>query len=623
MWNACVDTLLSLESIIFNIDLVLTQIKLDLKAFNIHVFVKFEVDLSKLKRILKDILHAFIKYMDEAEHLFHVLNKLFSKLKECLNRLVFFELTVPAELGELIQYVKDMFTEIQTALFDKMQLFERLLIKFPKLYQVVFRMPHIGGWVMKLKIFIGFIQCFCYFPVIFSIPWPPNILAFMELLEFDFLVIFGDFSCYMQLGFLEKFIYHMLIFPVVLLLLLIVVFIARCKQWRLKYTHASINVQALTLGSLSAFTLYTGVVSRVFRLFKCFKIEDVWYLTSDYNIKCWEGEWNGYAVAAGFCMVIYVFGLPAGQCYILYKYRHNLHKHTCKDPKIQRRVEKEFGSIYSDYKEETFYFEVVDLLRRLMLSGGLILMGSESVGQIFLAIIICAIWLCLLIYLRPYKSNWDNIVAITLAAHLLLTIISGMAFKLYSLMPGQDAYERNGFGAVLIVVSVMCICLSLGTTLASTPCFQKRVEKFTEGRRRSRSRNSRSNSLNNISNPMHAGKSIEMVKKKSEKKKVEIPIKERLEKIFNTIDNDKRGEISIDAFKTFLKVSKCDSNENMKIVGEWNGNIVLLDEFIYLCKVMKIRIVDLQRYEKEKRMNVAMKRLRRLSVLRRQQYHDA
>merc|ERR1711968_240549 len=79
-------------------------------------------------------------------------------------------------------------------------------------------------------------------------------------------------------------------------------------------------------------------------------------------------------------------------------------------------------------------------------------------------------------------SKWDNIVAVCLAAHLLLTIVSGMAFKLYSLMPGQDAYERNGFGAVLIVVSVLCILLSLGTTLASTPYFQHRVEHFMEAR---------------------------------------------------------------------------------------------------------------------------------------------
>ena len=57
------------------------------------------------------------------------------------------------------------------------------------------------------------------------------------------------------------------------------------------------------------------------------------------------------------------------------------------------------------------------------------MMGAESVGQILLAIVICAMWLCLLIHVKPYKLEWDNVVAITLAANLLLTIVSGMAFN--------------------------------------------------------------------------------------------------------------------------------------------------------------------------------------------------
>eukprot|EP00944_MAST-04C_sp_MAST-4C-sp1_P011566 g11566.t1 len=290
MWNASLDTLLSLENMLFNIDAVFDHLKIDLKAFDVDFFVKFEVDLTKMKRLLKDILEAFIKNMDEAEHLFHMLNKLFSELKALLNGLVFFELQIPKGLAEIELFVRDMFAEIQAALYDKMQLLERFMIKFPNLYQVIFRVPNLGGWIMKLKIFIGFIQCFCYFPVIFDIPWAPNILAFMELMEFDFLVIFGDFSCYMQLGFLEKFVYHMLIFPAVIGMILLVVLVTKCKQWRPKYTTASVSVQALTLASLSAFTLYTGVVSRVFRLFKCFKIEETWYLTSDYNIKFMQGS---------------------------------------------------------------------------------------------------------------------------------------------------------------------------------------------------------------------------------------------------------------------------------------------------------------------------------------------
>ena len=64
-----------------------------------------------------------------------------------------------------------------------------------------------------------------------------------------------------------------------------------------------------------------------------------------------------------------------------------------------------------------------------------------------------------------------------LAAHLLLTLVSGMALKLYDATPGQDEYQKAGFGAVLITVSVLCVVLGLGSIVVSTPCLRESVMK--------------------------------------------------------------------------------------------------------------------------------------------------
>ena len=105
------------------------------------------------------------------------------------------------------------------------------------------------------------------------------------------------------------------------------------------------------------------------------------------------------------------------------------------------------------------------------------MMGEESVAQVFLGIIICALWAGLLIHKKPYKAGWDNIIAVILAAHLLLTLVSGMALKLYDATPGQDEYQKAGFGAVLITVSVLCVVLGLGSIVVSTPCLRESVMK--------------------------------------------------------------------------------------------------------------------------------------------------
>ena len=278
--------------------------------------------------------------------------------------------------------------ELKNLLSTKLPDLQRFNVEVPKMKW--------GNWFIKLKIFIGFSQCFCYFPVTFSVQWPRNLLRWMKWLEItsiDLYAVFGDVSCRLQTGFLQKFVFHMSLFPVVLAVVGVAYVLTKTISLRKKaYTPESVRTQATTLILFFAFTLYTGVSTRIFRLFKCHEIEGSWYLTADYTVKCQEGVWNVYAGVAGLGIVVYVIGLPAFQLYVLLTNRANLHRTDCEDPQAQRIVEKEYGSIYVHYTPESFYFDVVDLLRRLVLTGGLIMMGEESVAQIFLGVVVCVAW---------------------------------------------------------------------------------------------------------------------------------------------------------------------------------------------------------------------------------------
>merc|ERR1712195_281856 len=65
------------------------------------------------------------------------------------------------------------------------------------------------------------------------------------------------------------------------------------------YHAGSSNTTALyTLISLVLYTLYVGVSTRIFRLFKCRKIMGTWYLTADYTDICFEGAWSSASTTA-------------------------------------------------------------------------------------------------------------------------------------------------------------------------------------------------------------------------------------------------------------------------------------------------------------------------------------
>jgi hypothetical protein len=219
-------------------------------------------------------------------------------------------------IKDLLAEVNTFFTTLSTSLtaaLDKLKgILQSLLNVQWKLGGGSF---DLGGWLMKLKIFVGFAQCFAYFPVTFDIPWPENLLAFMKAMEFtafDLYAVFGDVSCRMQTGFLQKYVYHMALFPSILSIIAGMYLIARflrgitqCCRCT-KYTSESLKTQVFTLLSLVSFALYTGISTRIFRLFKCRKIQDAWYLTADYTVTCQEGEWNGYAASGVLFIILYV-----------------------------------------------------------------------------------------------------------------------------------------------------------------------------------------------------------------------------------------------------------------------------------------------------------------------------
>ena len=195
-------------------------------------------------------------------------------------------------------------------------------------------------------------------------------------------------------NFLQKFVFHMLLFPCLVCVSGSAYVFAKKTKFRAKYTKESLWTQLITIVFLVAFTLYTGVSTRIFQLFKCRQIQDKWYLEADFSIDCNDNEYVTHVVFAFFFVYIYVVGLPLVEGVILWRNRRNLYANDCVDAVVQRRMEKEFGSIYAQYNPNTYFFDVIDLVRRLLLTGGLILMGNESVGQLFLGILICTFWLC-------------------------------------------------------------------------------------------------------------------------------------------------------------------------------------------------------------------------------------
>jgi hypothetical protein len=351
----------------------------------------------------------------------------------------------------------------------------------------------LGTTIMKLKITLTFVQCMSFMPLVFELPFPSTMSQTMKLLELsslDIYVFFGEVSCHMQTTFKQKFVFHMLLLPIIFFCIWIVWKVVLQalkhkkklkKHFEARFTIESMKTHMYTLVSLLVFGVYAGLATKTFQMFKCKEIQGRFYLVADFSVECYVGTWWSYAVFAILCIIVYVIGIPFAQLYVLWKHRKNLHENSAEDPQSHRLVKKQFGSLYENFTDDCYYFEIVNTFRRLLMTGGLILVGEQSVVQALLGILTCTIWLLLVVGKFPYASYWDNVLEISLSFAILMSLISGFALELYQLKE-TNGYEQAVFDVLLVIMVLMCIFAGVLSLIITLPfCRSRIVDRLKRG----------------------------------------------------------------------------------------------------------------------------------------------
>jgi hypothetical protein len=198
-------------------------------------------------------------------------------------------------------------------------------------------------------------------------------------------------------------------------------------------------VQVMLFG---VFAFYPGICAKCFRMYKCVDLggnhhatADVdaiapeTYLLADLRMKCWSGEHLDYVGTAGMCLGIFVIGLPLLVLACLYGLNAKLlaYPHS-------KSLRAKWGQLYEGYTERAFYWEAVDMLRKMLLAAALILVeaaepgtmlhpGTSSPLQLMIAILISAIFFLLQLKYRPSESPTDNWLREICEGHVLCTLI--------------------------------------------------------------------------------------------------------------------------------------------------------------------------------------------------------
>ena len=254
----------------------------------------------------------------------------------------------------------------------------------------------------KLKILVGFVQIFSSLTTVFDVPWPNDFKVVLALpawsvLDIDLMSIFGGISpCAFNRPFLDLFVVHMCTLPAM-------VFIAYCATWLVQLLRCASKRCAKKVDMRTArarrdkiitfvvFFLYPGMSVKIFRVFKCRELDnDEFFLTADMSVRCFEGSWNTYMIFGIVCIVLFVIGIPVFTFIILHYHRHALFDEEHPD---YPTLNDKYATLYEQYEPEFYYWEVCVMLKKMLLTGGLVLVAPGTSVQILLAAVIALIYL--------------------------------------------------------------------------------------------------------------------------------------------------------------------------------------------------------------------------------------
>ena len=191
------------------------------------------------------------------------------------------------------------------------------------------------------------------------------------------------------------------------------------------------------------------------------------YLKADYSINC-NGERYSRLVFAGYCSIVYVIALPGAAFIAIWKRQRGEKKNETNDtngPGDQSTVQTGLRFLHENYKPHCWYWELVETVRKVILTSGLILVGGESRLYIGLALVFSGLYGMYFALNSPITDPFENELMLSSLAVTFVNLAIGAVSRITddgfssSVDPILDSLLFNG---LVIVANSLVIGLLVG-----------------------------------------------------------------------------------------------------------------------------------------------------------------
>ena len=194
---------------------------------------------------------------------------------------------------------------------------------------------------------------------------------------------------------------------------------------------------------------------------QCFK-----FLKADYSIQCQGSKYHQFLILAYISSAYIVVLLTASFIILWRNHKLRLVDSVTQRPQEQNRhVELITGLrfLFENYKHRSWYWELVEMSRKVILTSVLILVGQESRSYIGLTLVIAGMYGMLFSWIRPMQDPFENrMMFASLAVTLLNLAIGGVSRIPSENVPGsvytymeEVIFKMLVFGANTLVIGLL------------------------------------------------------------------------------------------------------------------------------------------------------------------------
>ena len=133
------------------------------------------------------------------------------------------------------------------------------------------------------------------------------------------------------------------------------------------------------------------------------------YMKADYSIHCQGANYNHFLIVS-FVSVAYIFCLPTISFIAIWRKRRAAITDTepLRNPEGSMGIISGLRFLFENYKHCSWYWEFVEISRKVILTSGLILVGQESRSYIGMAWVIAGMYGILFSWVKPIEDLTEN-----------------------------------------------------------------------------------------------------------------------------------------------------------------------------------------------------------------------